>query len=155
MKLPTQSSLLTKTVHKLLFLDDDPQRHKVFGDIVLGAVNHEVDVTQVMNAKDAIQALTDNDFDLIFLDHDLGLQQMESSLVENSGYKVACFIEENFEESPPIVLHTMNTVGVQNMMRALRNHEVIVAPFGTNIFVQTIDVLLRNLKIKAQENDNG
>ncbi len=89
---------------KVLFLDDDLQRHKIF---MPNAIGHQV--TQVYGVGDAIEALKGERFDVAYLDHDLGGRQMVEER-EGTGTIVAEFIATMPEASRPktVVIHSYN-----------------------------------------------
>ena len=99
---------------KILILDDDLNRHGFFNN----ALRHE-DVTNVYTSKECIEELKKEDWDIVFLDHDLGGQvYVESG--EYTGYEVALFLEQNPEYKPPkVIIHSLNPQGARNMQMAI------------------------------------
>ncbi len=111
-------------------MDDDEERHARFVRAHVGHV-----ITQVRDVWQAKRALeTAEPYDFACLDHDLGGQQMVES-GNASGYAVAEYIAEMPAEKRPrrVIVHSFNPVGVQNMVRVLKDAGVstIKAPFGT------------------------
>jgi len=112
----------------ILILEDDPTGTRIpaFKRKFVGHI-----ATFVETTKDAIRLL--NEFpagywDILFLDHDLGGEEMVES-GPGTGYEVACWLEENPSKKPNrIYLHSLNPVGRQNMKRALP--DAIEAPFA-------------------------
>lgn len=105
----------------VLILEDDPSRQKIFTQQLIGA-----NVVIVDTASEAISLLESQDWDYLFLDHDLGGQQMVES-GEGTGYEVAVWLEEHTGRQPPnIVIHSYNPMGAQKMHEALPNS--ILAP---------------------------
>jgi CheY-like chemotaxis protein len=99
---------------KILILEDNPARHKIFKQAFF---NHTLCIVET--SKDAIEALKKEDFEAIFLDHDLGGQQMVES-GPNTGYEVAKWLEENPEHScNNIIIHSLNPVGRDKMKAAI------------------------------------
>jgi CheY-like chemotaxis protein len=98
----------------ILVLDDDEGRHRVFARALVGnAVDH------VGTARGAIRALSSAHYDVAFLDHDLGGEQMVPS-GPGTGYAVAEWLAAHPENCPPVVfVHSYNPVGVANMRRVL------------------------------------
>lgn len=96
---------------KILFLDDDKSRrdtlmYKVSGDTI----------DWVTNFTDFVKHITENRYDLIMLDHDLGDDSPEN------GYDIAKWIVDHWDDLPslcPIVIHSMNCVGNKNMLSVL------------------------------------
>lgn len=98
---------------RVLFLDDDPGRHK--------AVKHIFLHDEAYTAQDAIQKLQDALYDVVFLDHDLGgMEMVESNGSEETGYTVAKWIAANKPTIPLIVVHSLNPVGSENIASLLR-----------------------------------
>jgi len=100
---------------RILILEDDHNRHTQFRHKFKG-----YDLTIVETAKECIDELkAKTHFDALFLDHDLGGQQMVES-GDNTGYEVAKWLEENPEYQPnEIYLHSLNPYGRRNMKAAL------------------------------------
>lgn len=100
---------------RILILEDDPLRVNKFKT---GLMDHDVVFTD--NTKICIEYLKSEKWDLLCLDHDLGGQQMVKS-GENTGYEVALFLEEFPEYRPnTIYIHSLNGVGANNMLQALK-----------------------------------
>lgn len=74
---------------KILILEDNLERIKKFRTLLF---NHDLDV--VMHAKDAIDKLKENKYNLIFLDHDLNDKQMKWD-EDDCGMVVANFMKDN------------------------------------------------------------
>ena len=73
----------------------------------------------VETPQECIKELEENEWDWLFLDHDLGGEVFCPS-DEKSGYAVACWLEEHPDKKPEyIVVHTENTAGRDKMMAAL------------------------------------
>ena len=103
---------------KVLILDDEPYRHKLFR-LHLAAEER----THVMTADECIDALREEKWDIVFLDHDLGGMQMVVSMSdtgEKTGYQVACFLEEFPIYKPTkVIVHSLNPAGAKNMCAAV------------------------------------
>jgi CheY-like chemotaxis protein len=112
---------------KVLFLDDDLNRHKQFKANFGDESNT---ITYVETAEDAIKALTDSEFDSIFLDHDLGGQYYVDS-TEDSGWGVAKWIADNLGYKPIIILHSLNPAGAIRMYNVLKDAKFnpVLSPF--------------------------
>lgn len=106
----------------ILILEDNADRQRQFRKNNIG---HSVIV--VDNAKEAIELLKSQTWDLLCLDHDLGGTQNVAS-GDGTGWEVARFLAENPQNKPAnVVLHSLNGPGVQNMQAELP--EAFVAPF--------------------------
>ena len=105
----------------ILVLEDDHSRVAVFQKNLIGT-----NTVFVETVEDAIANLESNAWDYLFLDHDLGGEQMVES-GEGTGYAVAEWLVENPDRKPVnIVIHSYNPVGAQNIKKALP--EAVVAP---------------------------
>ena len=99
---------------KILILEDNLERQKQF---IMNLVDHNICITD--SSKTAIGKLTNEKWDILMLDHDLGGQvYVESG--ENTGFEVAKFLENNKQYMPTnVIVHTLNPVGAQNIMSCL------------------------------------
>ena len=102
--------------YKILVLEDNLERQEQFKK---NLVEHNVEITD--SSKMTIERLSNEKWDILFLDHDLGGQVYVPS-GENTGYEVAKFLEENKQFMPEkIVVHSLNPVGAKNISDALPN----------------------------------
>jgi len=126
---------------KFLILEDDFNRIEWF---LMKIAPHRVFLAYT--ADDAIRALQNETFDVIFLDHDLcndhykyvGVPYTENfekwcqeNLDSTTGFAVARFLAQNPQVSPDaqVILHTMNTVAQQRMRKELEARNPIVCGF--------------------------
>lgn len=110
---PDSTTVLCQQL-RILILEDDPNRVKKFTQAL---IDHEVSVTD--SSKVCIELLKTKKFDVLMLDHDLGGEVYVKS-GENTGYEVACFLEENPDKQPTqIFIHSLNGVGAQKMNAAI------------------------------------
>jgi len=78
---------------------------------------HELVIAK--NATEAIDILSkDLNFDVLFLDHDLGDRIFVSTKDENTGSTVAQFLEGK-DIRGEIIIHSWNSVGAKNMLSYL------------------------------------
>lgn len=99
---------------RVLILEDDPDRHRAFRKR-LG------EPTIVTTAPECIKLLEAEEWDELYLDHDLGGEVYVPS-GPGTGYEVACWLEANPARHPRrIVLHSLNPVGRARMKSALPN----------------------------------
>jgi CheY-like chemotaxis protein len=97
---------------RILILEDDPYRNEAFRERYPGAVI-------VCDAQAAIGLLLEHEWDLLFLDHDLGGETFVLS-GPGTGYEVACWLQEHPGCIPPkVILHSMNPSGRSRMKQAL------------------------------------
>lgn len=125
---------------KVLFLDDDEQRHMIAKKNLIGT-----DLTQVYTAKEAIDKLQSSSYDVVFLDHDLAdhhYQNYDSS-DEQTGQEVAKFIanHRNTHKNTVFVLHSLNPNGRAAMKNILKDCHVIEKPFAWQIVEVVGDTL--------------
>lgn len=112
---------------KVLFLDDDRERQKVFKREMIG---HNVIVVET--PEEAFEVLDRHSrFDIASLDHDLFGQVFQPS-DEKSGFAVCEYIDEMPDEDKPekIICHSYNDEGVATMMALLVT--AIAAPFNSD-----------------------
>jgi CheY-like chemotaxis protein len=107
---------------RILILDDDLIRHRHFKENYM----HHV-LTLVTTVQETIHNLMQHDYDAIFLDHDLGGQQMVASGGhEPTGYDVAVWLNANQDRCPPLVyIHSFNPEGALKMQKLLP-HAILV-----------------------------
>lgn len=115
----------------VFILEDDPERIKRFKQMLIG---HNLVITDV--AWEANEILSQMLFDFIFLDHDLGGEQMVDTNVENTGSTVAKHIPSTINRNVQVYVHSFNPIGAQNMLDAMRSQGVgcIYIPFITKDF---------------------
>lgn len=98
---------------RILFLDDNPNRHRQFLMQTIGCI-----VTQVWTARECIDAFLANEpFDLVCLDHDLGGKTYQEEK-ENSGTEVAEWIRHKLPKDKypkKIIIHSWNPQGADRM----------------------------------------
>ena len=100
---------------KVLILEDDYLRHKVFKENLIGHV-----YTICTTTKSLIQNLETDIWDYLFLDHDLNGQVYVPS-GKDTGYEVAEWIVDHPERRPKrIIIHSFNEEGVENMSKLLQ-----------------------------------
>ncbi len=108
-----------RTPISVFLLDDDERRHRWFSKRFVGD-----EMIVAINVAEAKEFLTQNNFDAIFLDHDLLPHHYESTEHddENTGYAIAHWLNENREiqRSATIIVHTRNADGAIRMVEKLR-----------------------------------
>lgn len=108
---------------KILFLDDNKARHRDMKPHLL----HD----EAFTAGEAIKLLQEKEYDIVFLDHDLGGKEMVSSFSEEeTGYTVAKWIAENKPKIPLVVTHSLNPAGRANIAALLKSHDYYVLECG-------------------------
>lgn len=116
---------------KILVLDDKEIRLRTFERLF-----PESEITHVETSKEAISKLDNEQWNLLFLDHDLGGQEMVAS-GENTGWEVADWLSKNPIKKPPtIVLHSCNPDGRANMKALLP--EALDIPF-TQLYSKSLE----------------
>ena len=106
---------------KILILEDDLNRIETF-KVKLG-LQHEL--TFVDTAEAAIEELHEK-FDVVFLDHDLGGEQMVDTADENTGSEVVRWLTEtekgNSHVFTSFIIHSMNLPAAKSMENTLKYH---------------------------------
>jgi len=123
--------------HRILFLDDNKYRHKTMKSYLL----HD----EAYTVEDAVSLLQKKQYDAVFLDHDLGGEEMVSSDREDTGMSVAKFMVENKIETKLVVVHSNNPGGAANMASLLRSagYNVVQTPFTS--LVSMIEGILEKI----------
>jgi CheY-like chemotaxis protein len=126
---------------KFLILEHDPERINWFANNVF---QHRV--MFCLDAEDAIKALQRDNYDVIFLDHDLCDEHYKyvgvpldanfekfcnENLDATTGYAVARWLSENPNKSSDaqIIIHTMNRVQSKRMAQLLQSRNVYSIEF--------------------------
>lgn len=101
---------------KILVLDDSLERHKIFARNLIGN-----EIFQAFNYEQAITVLNQQQFDLIFLDHDLSYdQEIGNAADEKTGADVALYLADlDLEHKPEIIVHSLNPAGANNIFQIL------------------------------------
>ena len=112
---------------KILFLDDQKSRHRIFRR----RFKHH-DLFMAFTSDEAKELLRKHSpFDEVFLDHDLGGYYLPSD--ETSGYEVAKYITSMGKEAQPkhVTVHSWNEQGAIKMVQALSEAgiDVVYEPF--------------------------
>jgi len=102
----------------MLFLDDEQWRHD--GQRVM-VTDYVID--SVYTAKQAIEALKATKYDVVSLDHDLQEDHYreDQPFGTDTGLEVAKWIAENPTCCDLVIVHSLNSVGGDRMMAALRD----------------------------------
>ena len=107
---------------KILILDDDNTRHKEFNRRLIGK-----SVRSTFTVSETIEALKNESWDCLSLDHDLGGKTFVESGTEETGYDVAVWLSKNPDKQPPqIIIHSFNPCGASNMKSLLPSAQVIL-----------------------------
>jgi len=96
---------------RVFILEDDLYRVNLFRKKL--AAKHTLTITD--NVFEAKKLLAENDFDVLFLDHDLGGEIFVDSSAENTGYQLAKWLEEQKKHYDQIIIHSCNPVGADMM----------------------------------------
>ena len=119
----------------ILFLDDDEIRHEMFEKWVIKGIQ----ATTTKSYKEFIAVAPLKNWDIIFLDHDLGVEdQMCIPHVTNrfpTGSDVARYMIENDIKAKKIIIHSYNSVGAANMINIFKEIGVtaIYHPFDAGL----------------------
>lgn len=104
----------------VFILEDDPNRMKIFRRNLIGHPISHAD-----NVHDAKKILSGKKFDYIFLDHDLGGKTYVDSNDPNTGYQLAKWIASKSIPYQRLIVHSLNTVGAQNIQSVIPDAELI------------------------------
>ena len=103
----------------VFLLDDDPRRHEWFAKRF---ANHHLDIAS--SVERAIELLSENFYDVLFLDHDLLPEHYgaETPDDERTGYAVATWLASrpDLHQFSTITVHTRNADGAMRMVEELR-----------------------------------
>jgi hypothetical protein len=104
----------------VMLLDDDTRRHKWFHKRFAG---DGLDIA--VNVEEAKELLAENNYDAIFLDHDLLPHHYESNDHDDfasTGYAIAEFLNEraDLQRAATIIVHTRNADAAIQMVQKLR-----------------------------------
>ena len=114
----------------VFLLDDDHRRHRWFQKRF---AKDSLDIAET--PAEAIELLTSNVYDAIFLDHDLLPEHYKSSEQddENTGYAIAAWLAANPKIQPAarVLVHTRNADAAIRMIEIMRQagRNVEYAPF--------------------------
>jgi len=104
---------------RVFLLDDDERRHQWFAKRFKGDF---IDVAD--NVAQALELLSTNSYDAIFLDHDLHPEHYNSPTTddERTGYAIASWLASNpeLQRASTIFVHTRNADGAMRMVEELR-----------------------------------
>jgi CheY-like chemotaxis protein len=114
---------------RILFLDNDPERHSAFDRWLGGAY----EVQHVYTVEDAIEALTVERFDIVSLDCDLDSQVTSAGgaprITVPTGQEVAAFVAGMSERPGLVVIHSHNEAGAARML-SLLGGAALLMPFA-------------------------
>jgi DNA-binding NarL/FixJ family response regulator len=108
---------------RVLVLEDNEARVRKFRRELVGNV-----VDFARDAEEALALIGARAYDLVFLDHDLGGEEMADSRGANTGYRVASLLARDGKNGAArVVLHSCNPAGAGMMALALPR--AVLAPF--------------------------
>lgn len=105
---------------KIFILEDDPERVSWIKE----NFDERIDLDITDQAEIGINLLRENEYDCIFLDHDLGGEQMVSSDVWNTGATVAKIIHETKNKDLTVIVHSYNPIGARTMIDSMKENGV-------------------------------
>jgi len=116
---------------KIFVLEDSMERIKWFK---ASCEKQGYELIHTDNVKDALIYLNKDIFDIIFLDHDLDNKVYVESANDNTGWQVARQLHNTINKTSPVVIHSMNYIGANNMFNTIKdngNNNVNKYVFGT------------------------
>lgn len=108
---------------KIFILEDNLDRIKAFKQNLIG---HELFIAS--DVEIAKTMLKFNQFEFIFLDHDLGGEVYVNSEFPNTGYQLAKWIKDNNITYKRLYVHSCNPVGAMNIKSLIPEAELIPFP---------------------------
>ncbi len=119
---------------RIFVLEDDDNRIKKFKRELIG---HNVDYVKTVDIGKGM--LGENEYDLIFLDHDLGGKQMVDSTEEETGYQLALTISTSDKnKNTPCIVHSCNPAGSDNILSVLTH--ALKVPFPSLDIQKTLEM---------------
>jgi CheY-like chemotaxis protein len=113
---------------KILILEDNPLRIEWFANYFKGEILFVTDDPQL-----AIKYLDENQFDKIFLDHDLLPEHYDKDIDCNktTGLCVAEYLgsDKSINKDATIVIHSRNWNGAERMLNAMNYRPASLIPF--------------------------
>jgi CheY-like chemotaxis protein len=126
---------------KIFILEDNHERIEWFKDMFKG---NELDITK--NAKKAIKQMSKNRYDIIFLDHDLGEEDLALT-----GREVARQMKKRkIARDTPVVLHSKNPHNRRKMLRHLLEYKKdIVRTIYSDLRKYTLAEIYEKIRVKC------
>ena len=129
---------------KILVLEDDIRRIEIFEFYF-----KKLDLKVTSSSKEAVDLVNKIKYDVIFLDHDLGVDPNTGNKVnqvylksgEYTGYEAAQAIATSINKETPVVIHSYNQVGAKAMGDVLVKS--VYYPFGVQKFDAVINSILK------------
>jgi len=121
----------------IFFLDDDKTRIEVFSALCPDAVIAET-------APDAISTIEGKDWDIVFLDHDLGGEQFVDTAREDTGAEVTRWIVKNKPKIDLIIVHSYNPDGAENMRSLLSQADYNVKKVPFSQLIKRISTIINS-----------
>jgi CheY-like chemotaxis protein len=104
---------------RILILEDNPLRIEKFKELFKNQ-----QVTHCSDISNALIACRENDYSVLWLDHDLGGKIWEDSFNEPTGYRfVKAIVDENLQRDALIYIHSMNPIGANLMLNYLKDND--------------------------------
>ncbi len=137
---------------KILILEDDGQEVKripQFQQRILelnmklqDAGLETATMTHVETAKECIDLLNQERFDLVFLDHDLGGQVYVNTNREDTGSEVARWISSNSDKmkNVQVIIHSFNVVGAKYMTELIPGSVYVPGIWAKDVFHNIIKI---------------
>lgn len=128
-----------KNKSKILVIEDIPVRRELFKKLL-----KNMDVDFASSVFSAIVAIKSKPFDIIFLDHDLGIPEPLDPKSPETGYEVCkYFIEYKLQKQALIIIHSCNPVGAISMLNLLNES-------GYKAFLKPFTMIMHETKIRVE-----
>lgn len=138
---------------RILFLDDDRNRHSLFTNKLDNIGAKDISLHHAFDYNSFVELVSKNNYDMVFLDHDLSYEAVmcdPNNIEEKTGTDVAKWICENKKpnELNEIVIHSLNPVGSKNMVS-------ILFEYGFSVVCCTFYTVIRHLSLTGKASVYG
>jgi CheY-like chemotaxis protein len=121
---------------KILIIEDDPARIFWFREKLRSICEPVI----LETADEGARAVRQEQFDIIFLDHDLGGEVFVASEEKNTGYQVALAIPDSINGQTHVIIHSWNPIGAHRIKEVL--------PAAHRMAFGNFDIITKNNKIE-------
>jgi CheY-like chemotaxis protein len=132
---------------EILILDDMKERHEFFIDLLCNQLG--LDAESIHCAYDydtAVELIKDKEFDVMFLDHDLGESPGYNERVPDGNDFVNTLTGISKPKPKAIFVHSMNFPGATRMIRTLTQYEF--AAYRFDLLNMNINILKNIMGVK-------
>jgi hypothetical protein len=112
---------------RILFFDDEQDRHRQFAQNFIGCI-----IDHVYNVDDAIRMIKNCEYDMWFLDHDIGYQiERTNESIDKDGTDLVKELAGIHWKNKPkhVIIHSLNPVGAGRMAFDLTKYGIAAQKF--------------------------